>query len=659
MIILLYNPKSKEIKTITKLEHLINYFKQGFQIPNKQNIEEIKQIIKTKKDDYQYSVNKAIEVWQNENPREYISTNINVIPLYNIENNEIFPVPEDEIYHLVTQKHFRFPDKDLLKHNTKYLNLLSSFDLNILLDKYKDAIYRSITDNLTICRDSSLIRKKTEPYFSKDKLIKLALNYNIISKPDQKNPEELCHLINDTVITEMIILKHAEYIRTSKERHIIRFYSMDGDYYMNKYLRNLNKRQHKNHILENQVSLLWNLIRSSPSLKKDHIVYRFIDSDLHLQHLKPGDLHQVKGFMSTTRNPFYESDEYQFGDIVLKIHLPARMKGVGLLVELQSDFEDEQEVLLAPSTTLKLIKINFPFYHTNPSIENKIRKTYEFKVIKTSPIKFTEIYVEPTKNPTLILEQVKLKGEILRERINDFQTKYISSIQQFNVVINQHKYTFYIRIYDSGDIYASHYYYKTSNGFSINYHDPKTGQKSILIEIADIMVVNYNLENTIDIPDLDFLKLLADLANCFQIEKVNIFSLKVACSRFDDLSKLSLFERYTTETKYYNDAIYNYLKFNKIKYPEISNNINTTGLNKLHQIKIPSSYHLTSIYKKFKQKDNLKNFYIYLIEKDCKNIDVHHIKLSKYMEKKGFDKTFTNIIYRMNPREFLMKYNKI
>ena len=86
------------------------------------------------------------------------------------------------------------------------------------------------------------------------------------------------------------------------------------------------------------------LIHQAPVLEKDCIVYRFIWDDSFLKNLKKGDIFKDKGFLSTTRDPFYSPGlQGNFGLTLLKIKIPKNKKGSGLLIETCSLFRNENE----------------------------------------------------------------------------------------------------------------------------------------------------------------------------------------------------------------------------------------------------------------------------------------------------------------------------
>src|SRR5439155_2826613 len=97
---------------------------------------------------------------------------------------------------------------------------------------------------------------------------------------------------------------------------IVQYYSLQGSYFMNKYLRNPN--DYKNELLEKAIFSMWELIDTAPSFDKSYILYRFINDDIYLKYLKIGDTFIDPSFISTTRDPFYKSETYKFGFILIK-----------------------------------------------------------------------------------------------------------------------------------------------------------------------------------------------------------------------------------------------------------------------------------------------------------------------------------------------------
>ena len=135
-----------------------------------------------------------------------------------------------------------------------------------------------------------------------------------------------------------------------------------------------------------QISKIVNTINKA-DLPNDYYFYRFVWDDDYLRKLNVGDIFVDEGFSSTTRDPFYSPGvKMDFGLVLVKINIPKKIKGVGLLIENFSLFPKEEEFLIQPYSKLKLVaKDNkAQYYHINERFERVIKKKYEFDLISSS-----------------------------------------------------------------------------------------------------------------------------------------------------------------------------------------------------------------------------------------------------------------------------------
>ena len=117
---------------------------------------------------------------------------------------------------------------------------------------------------------------------------------------DTEKVIEICDIVRENDVSSDIILKHQKYIATSNKIGLVQYYSLQGSYFMNQYLRNFVNYDYKNELLEENIASMWELINNAPAFDKSYIVYRFVDNDDYLTHLKIGDTYMDNGFMSTT-----------------------------------------------------------------------------------------------------------------------------------------------------------------------------------------------------------------------------------------------------------------------------------------------------------------------------------------------------------------------
>ena len=112
-------------------------------------------------------------------------------------------------------------------------------------------------------------------------------------------------------------------------------------------------------LCDNYYKGLYNIVKcmeNTPELSNDYDLYRFVWDDSFINNLNEGDIFIDKGFMSTTRDPFYSPGiNGTFGLILIKIKIPKNKKGVGLFIENFSLFHKEEEFLLPPYSKIKLM----------------------------------------------------------------------------------------------------------------------------------------------------------------------------------------------------------------------------------------------------------------------------------------------------------------
>jgi hypothetical protein len=209
---------------------------------------------------------------------------------------------------------------------------------------------------------------------------------------------------------------------------------------------------------------LYSLIKKSPefSNKNSVYVYRFINSDDYLQHLQINSIFTENSFISTSRNPFYESKIHVFGYILLKIKLPKNKEGIGLCVETYSLFPSEQEIILAPGK-LKLINMvdsnnpndDFTYFHTDINAQKSIYKKYEFEYVEplddliinnykketiefNLPNNFSLISTDPYEKIIEFYRSVPIINEMHYFQLD----KYVFQVFYFNKTVAYKKYYF-------------------------------------------------------------------------------------------------------------------------------------------------------------------------------------------------------------------------
>lgn len=639
--------------------------------------------------------------------KDEISRIDNKIPLYDELKRNLFIIPKELVYKRVMYDSYRFPDNRLIKilkdrkkelkplitkikrkldkhqklsdfeqseglyyqiihKNIKLqeeyqklklmMEFLESFNIEILETTYMKTFYlyaNEVGKNITVCLRPSFAPhyRHIKPYYSRSELINLALNMELI-KPsnkyyDQEEIMKLCNLIRDNDISADTIMKHQEYIIKNNKIGAVQYYSLQGSYFMNQYMRNLVEYEYKNDLLEQIIKSTWELINDAPGFDKEYTLYRFIHDDNYLKHLNIGDTFVDPSFISTTRDPFYRSETYKFGFILIKINIPAKIKGVGLCIESYSHFPDEQEIILSPLSKLRLDKKdeNAVYYHTDDIFASNITTKYEFTYIGKEKLQFIERPL--IKNSSNIVDFLKIKisdAITVYEKIKQFITNHVNDIYQFRTKIGDVEYDLIVEWYDSTNAYKKFYASTTNNGFSI--YTINNNYMLFTIEIGEdnnktYMYVNYyfkyaSTSKDKNIDDNNFIEFLSKLAYYFGIKNIILYTEYSSCDlgkEFEEESDIKIyrggnycidFYKYlkSKERRFQNkllniDSIelkpsFSYYELERLRTTSPLKILNKEDRDEIHQI-------YSKIYKLYikEDKDNIADFYIWMVENQC------------------------------------------
>ena len=646
-------------------EQINNYIKSS----NKKSNKEI--LLFLKNNGPKKSINKI---------KKQISKIKSKIPLYDIYNKNLYLITKENVYTRVVYQHYRFPDNQLLdylvnkKHKIKkqisenkikddvllareyrkiglMINFLNQFNLKVLEETYIYVFYNysnEVGKNITLCTRPSFMNHfyHINPYYTRSELINMALNMELI-KPDnlyynKDKIKELCNEIRENDITSDIILNHQNHIAKNNGIGIVQYYSLQGSFFINQYLRGFIKYPYKNKLLETSIKFMWDLVKNAPEFNKSYILYRFIKHDDHIKHLQVGDVHIEKSFMSTTRDPFYRSDIYKFGFVLIKIKIPKNVKGVGLCVETFSHFPQEQEIILPPLTKLKLVKKdkNTPYYHTDKTEESKVETRYEFLYLGNLDIELENrpLYKDKDDFPIDFLKIETSDSLTLNERVSYFISNYVDPLYQFKTFIGDKIYTIIMEWYDSTDAYKDFYAVRTNNGLSL--YTIIENYVSFVIELGEnnygtFMYVNYYFKHSLMSPSsvIDtkhFIDFLSKISYYFKIRNVVLYSDYVLCDSKFELDK-GISDSIYKHGNYILDY-YIYFKFNKKKYQgfdtlEIKPKFSYYELDRLKTAS-PSEildksdrdelYQLyIKAFKSSNNKDTISDFFIWIVENYC------------------------------------------
>jgi hypothetical protein len=682
-----------------------------------------------------------------------ISKQKKYIPLYDIYTSNIYIINARNVYYRVAKNNYRFPDQIIMKNvKTEFeknkrrldkvdipkakvlertirkaklmIEFMSNFNIELMYSAYLNVFYKYSPEigNLTYtCKRKSFIPHTghLNPYYTKDEIIKLGMNQGIVMIPkdmnyidfkeqlSENNFMELCDKVVDNDISSDTLIEHHGHIVKNDCLGIVQYYTAQGSYLMNQYMRKKTQYLERNEFMEENIGKIWKLTLDSPSFKNNHIFYRFVDTDDYLKYLRVGDIHIEKGFISTTRDPFYRHDLYEFGFILIKIKIPKNIKGIGLCLELLSHFPSEEEIILPPRAKLKLNNIdsNCEYYHPDDDFQHKIKKRYEFIWIENLPIEFEERQI--TKSPESVIQEIdfielnKKESISLKERIKLFINKYVNVMGIIKCSIGGELFPTICESYDGTGIYGKLYGLKISNGFSM--YSIYDGYMLFFIEIGEVnennqMRVNYlnkysQFERKNIISEKKFLEFISSVSYYFDTYDVILYSDYIGCSTLKKY--VSLEQRQYSSNKGNNDQnekfiqnnddallsehiggsycvdYYNYLKFGKKKYDNSGTlNIELRPLfsyydldilRKTSPVKILSKRDRDEIYQIYirsyiilgEDKNNLADFYTWMMENSCYLSD---ILVEKFGRMFGKDNPFKKDMYIIDPMAYL--YNR-
>lgn len=611
-------------------------------------------------DDSKYSMDELKDI------KKLLSKSDNFIPLFDIYSKNFYLINSDNVYNRVINFHYRLPsekiviklkntleeidDKSLDHYKEKLqknINFIDNFDMNILEKNYYRLFYLSQPSNfeITSCQKPSFIPFIAQkPYYTKSELINLGLNMGIDLDDDIEN---ICKQVSNNDITANTILNHQIYIKNTAKSYI-QLYTLLGSYYWNFYIRNECIRDI---YVEKQIKILYNIIKDAPKLDKDYWVYRFVDNDEYLNHLKVNDIFDEQSFISTTRNPFYDTKNNTFGFILIKILLPKAKKGVGLCIESYSLFPNEEEILLNPSKLkLKAIENNFKYYHPNKNAAKKIKKMYIFEYISSLPLSSSEHYqTNDEKIPTISWLDAVISGDDFASKVYYFYRSVLplfNNKRYFYSKIGNMKYLFQAFYLDDNPIYEKYFFLQNKNNFKQRdqiyfiLQDEKTGEIYLIIELRDTISVNYihkfiGAKNIFT--DEELIKFLSSVAHYFGISEVMIHNVHQSYKSISEKMLLNydsnvfkqsnpdnhLISLYSGDFKYYDKDLIDMIENKKKRFFGLAGitytvkNHQIKRFSKIDAIKLFDNVEKSPLYnivlKKNKQSNiNILDFYIYI-----------------------------------------------
>lgn len=697
---LLYNIKKKKVEKYTKYEVLDKLYYLECRLPEENEIS------------HELAYDELIIKIKNS-----ISTIEEKVPLYDIYTENIYLINKFNVYHRVVYQNYRFPEKYIINEFVEKLdnynkikkiddvliirkkkklelmiNFMKSFDIDLLFTTYIKVYYKYssyVGRNNTLCKHPSFIPTfyHLKPYLTRKEIINLSINFDIITDKKEINDDELyklCDIIKNYQINAKILIDHQQYILNSNLLGLVQYYTLQGSHFMNQYLRNKTQYHTKNIELENLISPMWKLILDAPSFDKEYIFYRFVKEDTFLNKIKVGEIFTENGFMSTTRDPFYKSETYKFGFILIKIRVPKNTKGIALCLETISHFPEEQEIIFAPKSNFKLLSKDDDcvYFHTDENISSKVKTRYEFEWISNGPILFDRKDV--AKIETIDFLKIDNNNYTLNKKIEYFNNSYVNEQGQFTIMLAGKEITVTTEYFNSTGAYKNYYAITSDDGYSM--YAMFDGYILFFIELSDEqMHVNYFVKySSIDphkiIGTDNLVKLYSSIAYYFNITYPIIYANYLNCKNktiehqrnFGEVN-----EEYEHDLKMlggsYCADIYNYLMTGVKQYSldnilnvELKPHFSYFDLNLLKKTPIENIllkedrdeiYQLyDKYYKNTQLNKNITDFYLWLIEQDkCYLLDIFIDKIDRIVGIINPLKSY-NIYYILDASTYL--YNR-
>jgi hypothetical protein len=664
---------NNKLENIKDTEVLYNLYYNLAELPTKINKE-------SKSTSLQDSKSTSLQ-----NLKDEISKIDNYIPLYDIFSRNIYLIKPEEIYNKVTNLYYRPLNKELYDYLKsiktkdksykekldKNIKFMDNFNLKILEDTYIKTFYyqsNKIGKNFTLCiKPSFLPFVNINPYYNRDELINMGLNLKVIKEDntfyDKDKLDSLCTKVSDLEIDSDTLLNHYLFIQENNIKYFIKYYSFMGSSHINFYLRNVcNKDKH----IENNIKNLYDIIAKAPSFNKSYYVYRLVDKDNYLKNIRIGGYFEDRSFISTSRNPFYNPTTNTFGQILIKIKLPKNIEGVGLCIENYSLFPEENEIILNPCK-LKLIakdSSSLVYYHTDKKAQRSITTKYEFEYV--APLKLnlnilTKNYDYEIEVPYIDIFNVYVNGGNIYEKIQNFEEmlplvntsrRFYTEINNKNILINVNKMNDK-RIYEKFFFLQKNKYNEEDiiEELYLTYQDEKTGEILLMIEIKDVISVNYLQKFTgcnKEFNDEDLLLLISGIAKMFDIFSVIIHPNFKAFSTVINVSPEEYKYVINNETDYhsikklsndiilFNNDLMNYIMTKKDRFNNINIKMNYKRymLDKLKNIEISEvftkeNYEIYSVIKNDKNLKNLNDLLIFIFKNYFYLLDkvIYHINL--------------------------------
>tara|TARA_B100000886_G_scaffold298398_1_gene226502 strand:- start:3684 stop:5618 length:1935 start_codon:yes stop_codon:yes gene_type:complete len=487
--------------------------------------------------------------------REDMSEDDNFLPLFDINFKNINFYDKKDIFSLIKHNNLRSLNNELLEFlKVNKLNdiikIVNLFDLKILEKLLLKFVYynsKEVGSDITYLKNPAYFENSNiNPYLKKSVIINIALNMNVINSDEvdkylSGNKLTLLYdKIKNIIFNSGLLIEHNKIINGSNLNYLLSYYTLYGSYFINKYLRGNNI--YKDDIIISQINKLNNLISKTPKIPSELVVFRFLYDDKHLKVSSVGDVFTSDSFMSCTRKPNMNSENNEFGFILLKIILTTKYSGYFLSIENNSVYPNEKEVIIKPGVKFRVKSLddNVDFFLFNKKYTRNIKKKYELEIIGMEKLNIPNYEIEVI--PEVDIRNINLNGESLEDKISDFFKKYCNINKSCYIIFSdKSRKLFYFNFYNSLDIYKKIYYYNMNDGF-FGYSFNDNNEIDIFLEIGDELIINY-ASRYLNIRENKNIKLISSLfCNLFKLNNIRIFPYNKLNNSMPELNNIKFNE---------------------------------------------------------------------------------------------------------------------
>lgn len=607
------------------------------------------------------------------------------IALYDIKSDNLYLVNREQVYDKVFNQNYRFITKKYLNefiekkqktneekykdhpfksnHMNKYnyfINFLQNFDLDVYFRTYIDVLYNidELGGELTFKEKPSYAPMKIlshiKPYYSRTEIVFYGLNNKLINSQIVSN-EEIQTIYDELKKYEFrfeLLLDHYNYILKSEVYELIQYYSLQSYKLINDYLRFTKEKNNNliNRLINKINETIINVKKESTNFENDFYVYRFVDNDFYISNLDIGDTFTEKGFLSATRNPFYKTkNDTSFGWTLLKIKVPKDY--YFLCIETVSMLPNEEEVIFPTNTALKLVNKdnNCEYYHTDPKVQKKIKIKYEFEILNES-YKVEKLPTDIKKVSDNYFKFRNIEGYIeSTNTLENYSDFYIYKNNEGKVLFCfiDYKLLMIVEVYNSIAYINFSFIYKGKLTYLFNYFNDFKDFSDFINYLNDELKLN-----------IEKIELYGGYINCNKNQINYYYKGGTYCY------EIYYYLKYGKENNFYLNSQYIVPTFDLAEFKKLYNYHITDIIQRIDNTGRYTEiyYLLNQTYLRDGGKDNIVDFYLFLVDNCCYFIDILKQMVKEYFEDRDIKidfNIFKKLVYDIDFKSYNEKRKRV